>query len=313
MVSFCLHLGIFRSMNSLKHPSEALPAASDSPPGAPNGLARFTSYARKNVFLGGLLGLGSPLGLLGIRYYWDHRLAVNQWIVSELSDHGAYYIYMGVGTVAAMGLWGLWSGRKVDAQRTRAQALERAALRLRDMADTDGLTGVHVRRHLLEKLDEELHRAGRYKYPVASLFVDVDNFKAFNEAHGHIVGDEVLRRIAQVTRASVRETDIVGRYGGDEFLVMLPHANAREAFSAAERIRKGVEKLTVTAKSGAAVPVTVSVGMIAAVPHEADVLRFLEIADQALHRSKGLGKNCTILCDVPSTTPAAPSLKEKMS
>lgn len=278
-----------------------------------NGRARFRSFARKNMYLGAALGLGSPLGLLAARYYLAHWPMVNRWLVSELQDHGVYYIYMGVGTVAAMGLWGLWSGRSLDKQRTRTQALERAALRLRDMADTDGLTGVHVRRHLLEKLDEELRRAERYKYPIASLFVDVDNFKAFNEVHGHMVGDEVLKRIAQVTRASVRETDIVGRYGGDEFLVMLPHANAREAFLAAERIRKGVEKLTVTSAAGSAVPMTVSVGMIAAVPHEADVLRFLEIADQALHRSKGLGKNCTILCDVPSTMPDAPLTKEKTS
>lgn len=256
--------------------------------------------------------MGSPVGLLAIRYYWGHRFSVHQWIFFELREFGAYYIYAGVGTVVAMGLWGLWSGRSLDVQRGRARALERAALRLRDMADTDGLTGVHVRRHLLEKLDEELRRAERYKYPIASLFVDVDNFKAFNEVHGHIVGDDVLRRIAHVTRASVRETDIVGRYGGDEFLVMLPHANARDAFYAAERIRKGVEKLTITSTSGLAVPLTVSVGMIAAVPHEADVLRFLEIADQALHRSKGLGKNCTILCDVPATMPDVPLPKEKM-
>lgn len=300
-------------MNQHQHPSEALPPSTDVLLKNGKGRVRFASYARKNLFLGAALGLGSPLGLLGIRYYWDHRLSVNQWIHFELIEHGAHYIYAGVGTVVAMALWGVWSGRKLDVQRGRAQALERAALRLRDMADTDGLTGVHVRRHLLEKLDEELRRAERYKYPIASLFVDVDNFKAFNESHGHMVGDEVLRRIAQVTRASVRETDIVGRYGGDEFLVMLPHANAREAFSAAERIRKGVEKLTITSKLGATVPITVSVGMIAAVPHEADVLRFLEIADQALHRSKGLGKNCTILCDVPAMKPDAPSPKEKMS
>lgn len=294
-------------------PSESPSPGVTIPANGGGGLVRFKTFARKNAYLGGALGLGSPLGLLGLRYYLDHRLSINEWIYAELGLHGAFYIYMGVGTVLSMALWGLWSGRKLDSQRTRAQALERAALRLRDMADTDGLTGVHVRRHLLEKLDEELRRAERYKYPIASLFVDVDNFKAFNEAHGHGVGDDVLRRIAQVTRSSVRETDIVGRYGGDEFLVMLPHANARDAFSAAERIRKGVERLTVTSKAGAPVPVTVSVGMIAAVPHEADVLRFLEIADQALHRSKGLGKNCTILCDVPSTTTAALTPKEKTS
>jgi diguanylate cyclase (GGDEF)-like protein len=284
-------------MNQKRHPSESSPALESR-----SGFSRFRSFARQNAFLGGLLGLGSPLGLMGVRYYLDHRIVVNQWIFSELQVNGSYYIYAGFGTVVAMALWGVWNGRKVDAQRARTRALERAALRLRDMADTDGLTGVHVRRHLLEKLDEELRRAERYKYPIASLFVDVDNFKAFNEVHGHMVGDEVLRRIAQVTRSSVRETDIVGRYGGDEFLVMLPHASARDAFAAAERIRKGVEKLTVTPRSGAPVPITVSVGMIAAVPHEADVLRFLEIADQALHRSKGLGKNCTILCDVPAPT-----------
>ncbi len=255
--------------------------------------------------------MGSPLGFLAVRFYFDHRAVVNPWILTELSVHGDYYIYAGVGTVLAMGIWGLWTGRKIDAQRSRSRALERAALRLRDMADTDGLTGVHVRRHLLEKLDEELRRAERYKYPIASLFIDVDNFKIFNEVHGHMVGDEVLRRIAQVTRASVRETDIVGRYGGDEFLVMLPHATGREAFLAAERIRKGVEQLTVTPRSGDPVPVTVSVGMIAAVPHEADVLRFLEIADQALHRSKGLGKNCTILCDVPPSGESSVSQEER--
>jgi diguanylate cyclase (GGDEF)-like protein len=293
-------------MNQQRHPSESSPALESR-----SRFSRFRSFARQNAFLGGLLGLGSPLGLMGVRYYLDHRIVVNQWIFSELQVNGSYYIYAGFGTVVAMALWGVWNGRKVDAQRARTRALERAALRLRDMADTDGLTGVHVRRHLLEKLDEELRRAERYKYPIASLFVDVDNFKAFNEVHGHMVGDEVLRRIAQVTRSSVRETDIVGRYGGDEFLVMLPHASARDAFAAAERIRKGVEKLTVTPRSGAPVPITVSVGMIAAVPHEADVLRFLEIADQALHRSKGLGKNCTILCDVPGTAPStSPSKKE---
>lgn len=298
-------------MNPSPPPSENLPPVPLFSPPGDTGFSRFKTFARRNLYLGAALGLGSPLGLLGIRYYFDHRLLVNSWLLWELRDHGEYYMYAGVGTVLAMGLWGLWGGRKADVQRTRAEALERAALRLRDMADTDGLTGVFVRRHLLEKLDDELRRAERYKYPIASVFVDVDNFKAFNETHGHMVGDEVLRRIAQVVRAGVRETDIVGRYGGDEFLVMLPHANAREAFSAAERIRRGVERLTVSDKAGAPVPMTVSVGVIAAVPHDADVLRFLDIADQALHRSKGLGKNCTILCDVPSTEPAAPPPKEK--
>ena len=284
-----------------------------SPQGTPRRAKPFVgmnSLGRRNLYIGAILGLGSPLGCLALRFYWDHFSQTNTWVRYELTEHGLYYIYAGVGTVLAMALWGLWSGRNADAQRSRADALENAAVRLKDMAVTDGLTGVFVRRHLLEKLDEELRRAERYSHPIASLFLDVDNFKAFNDIHGHVVGDEVLRRIALVIRKSVRETDVVGRYGGDEFLVMLPHASAREAFATAERVRHGVEKLTISGRDGQAVPLTVSVGVIADVPHEGDVLKYLDIADQALHRSKGLGKNCTILCDVPTERSDAPRTKE---
>ncbi|HNF58554.1 MAG TPA: GGDEF domain-containing protein [Elusimicrobiota bacterium] len=285
-------------------PNETTPAGSRT---ARNGAAPFTAWARRYGYVGALLGLGSPLGLLALRYYVLHRGLIHSWIAWELRVYGWHYIYAAIGTVLAMAAWGLWAGRRLDDQRGRAELLERAAGRLRHLAATDGLTGVYVRRHLLEKLEEELRRAERYKTPIASLFVDVDNFKHFNETHGHIFGDEVLRQIARVIQKSVRESDVVGRYGGDEFLVMLPHARAREAMLAAERVRQGVEALSIPKEGGPAVGVTVSVGVIAEIPHRADVLRFLDIADQALRRSKGLGKNCTILCDTPaSDTPHSP-------
>jgi diguanylate cyclase (GGDEF)-like protein len=224
---------------------------------------------------------------------------VNRWLGQELCASGDYYIYTGVGTVLAMALWGLWGGRKADTHRTRAAALEKAALRLQDMANTDGLTGVYVRRHLLERLDEELRDAAARGHAVASLFIDVDNFKAFNESRGHVVGDDVLRRVAQAIRACVRDRDVVGRYGGDEFLVLLPRAGAHEALLTAERVRQSVEKLVVTDHDGSRVPMTVSVGVVASVPSHGDVLKYLDLADQALRRSKGLGKNCVLLCDTP--------------
>lgn len=276
-------------------------------PAAPLG-ARWKTFARRYGFLGALLGLGSPLGLLFLRYYFNHRAPVNAWLGAELRDSGDIYIYTGVGTVLAMALYGLWSGRGADAQHTRVAALERAALRLRDMANTDGLTGVYVRRHLLEKLDEQLRDAAARGHSVASLFIDVDNFKAFNESQGHVIGDEVLRRIAQAIRAGVRERDVVGRYGGDEFLVLLPWAGAHEALLTAERVRQAVEKLTVTDRDGARVPMTVSVGVVSSVPSHGDVLKYLDLADQALRRSKGLGKNCILLCD---TSPTEGETKEK--
>lgn len=278
-------------------------------PIAPLG-ARWKTFTRRYGFLGALLGLGSPLGLLFLRYYLFHHAGVNAWLSQELRGSGEYYIYTGVGTVLAMALYGFWSGRGADAQRTRAAALERAALRLRDMANTDGLTGVYVRRHLLEKLDEELRDAAARGHSVASLFIDVDNFKTFNESQGHMIGDEVLRRIAQAIRAGVRDRDVVGRYGGDEFLVLLPRAGAHEALLTAERVRQAVEKLKVTDRDGTHVPMTVSVGVVASVPSHGDVLKYLDLADQALRRSKGLGKNCILLCD---TSPTTGDTKEKDS
>ncbi len=274
------------------------------------GASPLRTLTRRYGLLGAALGLGSPLGLLAGRFCFSQSRLVREWLEIELKQNGEYYIYAGFGTVIAMALGGLWAGRRVEAQRGRADLLERAAGRLRDLAVTDGLTGVYVRRHFLEKLEEELRRAERYRYPIASLFIDVDNFKAFNEDHGHVFGDEVLRRIAEVVKRGVRETDVVGRYGGDEFLVLLPHAGGREAMAASERIRKGVEDLTLQNKVKGGVRVTVSVGVITAIPHRADVLHFLEIADQALHRSKGLGKNCTILCDVPSEPSETDNPKE---
>lgn len=275
----------------------------DGAPAKDHALTRVRGWARHYGFWGALFGLGSPLGLLAMRFYFTHDQLVADWVRSEIAVNGWYYLYMGVGTVIAMAVLGRRAGRRADTQRSRADRLADRADKLHALAVTDGLTGVYVRRHLIEKLAEELQRAQRYQFSIAGLFIDADNFKAFNETYGHPFGDEVLRRIARVITDSVRDSDIVGRYGGDEFLVMLPHAQARDAMAAAERIRQGVEAQPLE-KDGRAVSVTVSVGVIAAIPKDTDVLKFLEIADQALRRSKGLGKNCTILCDLPGTESA---------
>jgi diguanylate cyclase (GGDEF)-like protein len=292
-------------MNDTASPLLPSPQKNDTP-ASKNGKKAFT---RRYAVVGALLGLGSPLGLLALRYcFFQHDLILS-WANRELTDYGWHYIYAGIGTVVAMALWGWWSGRRMESQRKNLKSLENVASQFRELSITDGLTGVYVRRHFIEKLEDELRRAERYKTPVASLFVDVDNFKAFNDLHGHAFGDTVLREIAQVIRGSVRDSDVIGRYGGDEFLVMLPHARAREAMLAAERIRRGVEALSLAEPGKERVATTVSVGVIAQIPHRADVHRFLDIADQALRRSKGLGKNCTILCDAPIDETAPPTFE----
>jgi diguanylate cyclase (GGDEF)-like protein len=119
-----------------------------------------------------------------------------------------------------------------------AIAIERARIHevLEEQALTDGLTGLLNHRALHERLDVEITRANREKRPVAALMIDVDSFKEINDAFGHIAGDNVLQEVARTLRRSVRATDHVGRYGGDEFMIILPGAEASEALTAAERL-----------------------------------------------------------------------------
>jgi diguanylate cyclase (GGDEF)-like protein len=248
---------------------------------------------------------------LVLRYLFVHRDAIVAWVRPELVANGWHYLYTGLFTVPAMAALGWWAGRRTDVISLQMEVWRRATRRFRRLASTDELTGLLLRRPLLERLEEEVKRAQRYGHPLASLFVDVDNFKGCNDVYGHVAGDEVLRRVAEVVRARVRETDVVGRYGGDEFLAILPHAGMRESFAAAERIRHGAAGLNVSV-GGRHVPVTVSVGVMACVPDKTDPTYFVDMADWALRRSKGEGKNCTILVDPTSgATALGPVVDDK--
>lgn len=152
----------------------------------------------------------------------------------------------------------------------------------------DGLTGVFNRTYLGERLAEEIERGRRYSHPVTLLMVDVDAMKPVNDKYGHRAGDAVLKSVSRVLRAQSRSVDVVARYGGDEFAVIMPQTGPEGAWALAERITRGVSEVQ---PEGLRDLVTVSVG-IASFPRDASTAEGLvDAADKALYRSKGEGGN----------------------
>lgn len=177
-----------------------------------------------------------------------------------------------------------------------ALGLQRVALygQVQESATHDGLTGLLVRRTFRERLQEEVERAMRQSVPVTFLMVDLDHFKQVNDTYGHLVGDVVLREVAMLIRGSVREMDLIGRYGGEEFGVLLPAADRELGIQIAERIRRTVESAPIRAYDEE-IHMTVSVGA-ALVPLQAsEAEELVEKADQAMYRAKEMGRNKTVL------------------
>ncbi|QYF96160.1 diguanylate cyclase [Massilia sp. PAMC28688] len=163
---------------------------------------------------------------------------------------------------------------------------------LQQLATRDGLTGLANRRCFDETLRAEWARATRQHQPLSLLMVDVDNFKAYNDANGHLGGDECLKRIACAVAKEMRANDLVARYGGEEFAVILPNQSLKGAAIVAERIRCRVEQLLVPHGSGSNRHVTVSIGAATAfAAPDTDPSQLLAIADAALYRAKHMGRN----------------------
>jgi two-component system, cell cycle response regulator len=171
------------------------------------------------------------------------------------------------------------------------EELARANATLLKMSQTDGLTGVDNRRHIEERLTEMYQHATRLAEPLACVMVDVDHFKSVNDTHGHQAGDAVLKQLAEILRDSAREIDRVGRYGGEEFIILLPSANADDATAFAERVRDAVESREFTYEGGA-LRRTLSAG-VAAWPHPEirHQESLVKAADDALYVAKARGRN----------------------
>lgn len=177
-----------------------------------------------------------------------------------------------------------------------AIALENIYIRARmhDLASTDGLTGLWNHRHMISTLRDELRRAARYHRTISILMMDVDSFKTFNDTYGHPQGDRLLRTFGQILKQSVRSVDHVGRYGGEEFMMILPETGKDDACRLAERLRSTVENQAYILVDGRAIHRTISIG-VASYPEDAlNPEELVQRADEALYRAKRAGKNCVI-------------------
>ncbi len=178
-------------------------------------------------------------------------------------------------------------------------ALAISNLRLRELlqqqALQDPLTGLPNRRFLIETLEREMHRSVRHGQPLSVIMLDVDNFKIFNDRFGHEAGDAVLVDLGALLRQSVRGEDAVSRYGGEEFIVLLPGADQDVALRRTESIRRKVELLTVDHHGQPLGRITISAGIAVYPLHAKDPNALLRAADQAMYASKRNGRNRTSL------------------
>lgn len=162
---------------------------------------------------------------------------------------------------------------------------------LSQLSATDPLTGLRNRRYVDEILNIEVLRARRYKTPLSVLMADLDHFKHVNDDHGHQAGDAVLRGVADVLRSSLRATDVGGRYGGEEFIVVLAHNDVEGARQLAERWRTAVENTPFAIPGGGVAEVTISIGVAGSVGPEIEATDLVAAADAALYAAKQWGRN----------------------
>lgn len=175
-------------------------------------------------------------------------------------------------------------------------ALDNAQLihELENLATTDSLTRLHNRRHFLERAEAEFERSRRYQRPLSIFLLDADHFKNINDNYGHEMGDQALRLLASICRQNLRQLDVIGRYGGEEFVAFLPETSMAKAMEVAERLRAGVEGIKLGV-AGGEVQLTVSIGVATATAQTDSIAALINEADRALYEAKRAGRNKVVL------------------
>lgn len=193
--------------------------------------------------------------------------------------------------------------RNDESSRLRL-ALETANQRLKRLVAVDALTGIANRRHFDRALERELRRTRREAQPLSLIFLDIDEFKRFNDTYGHARGDDVLRSVARTLDETFRRGgDLVARYGGEEFAVVLPGVDGRRAALYAERLRRRIWRLAIAyGASQVSDRVTISGGVTTvSANHLTAASELMQTADRALYRAKCLGKNRIVSASVDAT------------
>ncbi len=166
--------------------------------------------------------------------------------------------------------------------------------KIKNLSIKDGLTKLYNKRHFLEILEREVNRSIRYQSVFSLIFLDIDDFKKVNDTYGHIFGDMVLKRISEIITQVIRASDVACRFGGEEFLIMMPEIKKKDVCTAAERIRKEVEKSEFKTSTGEIVKVTVSLGVATSNDinfKESNIDELIKMSDGKMYMAKNKGKN----------------------
>lgn len=173
--------------------------------------------------------------------------------------------------------------------------INEAQRKLVQLATIDDLTQLFNRRYFFERFNQEMERAKRYQRPLSCLILDIDHFKHVNDTYGHLSGDQVLIDIAQILRNNCRQSDLAGRYGGEELIIFLPETDSPGALIIAERIREMIEQHQTVDDRGEIIRVTVSMGVVSLTGLELEKMdkneRIVQYADDALLQAKKDGRN----------------------
>ncbi|HEX5276233.1 MAG TPA: GGDEF domain-containing protein [Fluviicoccus sp.] len=197
-------------------------------------------------------------------HYWSVKIPL-------FNDRGEIYALLGMST-----------------DITARKHMEDELLRL---ATTDDLTRLSNRRHFLEQAESTLSRSRRYAEPLALLMCDIDFFKNINDTFGHAVGDQALCRVADIIRSTLRDTDLAGRIGGEEFAILLVQTSLENAHEVADRLRQAIEACPIILDDGHPISLTISIGIATPVYPMETLATLLQHADQALYAAKRQGRN----------------------
>ena len=189
--------------------------------------------------------------------------------------------------------------REITQQKRQEEALYQDAT-------IDPLTKCYNRRQLYHMISKEITRAWRYNHPFCLIMADIDHFKKINDTYGHAAGDEALKTLVQSLQAQLRSGDSVGRYGGEEFIIILPEIDAKTAFQVAERLRKNISKLKVMTPDKNTFSMTVSMGLVEST-YSQEVNQLIQCADKALYIAKDTGRNRTIVYNGTAQQQDAPA------
>src|SRR5206468_6713635 len=191
-------------------------------------------------------------------------------------------------------------GDGLEARLARAvNDIAAALVDTNDRATFDRLTGVANRQSLLAALFAEVERASRYERPLSVAFVDIDHFKAVNDTYGHAVGDVVLRGVAQEISDNLRTSDMIGRYGGEEFMLILTETGVEEGAVLTEKLRSHVQRQRFTIEGGPDIAVTISIGIAGGSGTQLRMDTLVRDADAAMYSAKSLGRNQTYTFSEP--------------